>query len=184
MTTNGWIYAMALATITLVSCDDDNSEVNRVLGESDKLFVERAALSNLTEIEFGILATSRATDIRIRTYGDQMTYEHTLSQNELRNLIKPYNNVQWPQSIDSTHQQLWKELSALTGSSFDSMYIASQIIDHQQAVNLFDLQINKGEIPEIQNYAAVYQSEVQEHLQRADSLYRMFSVPRDPELNN
>jgi putative membrane protein len=183
----GWICACALALLSVASCDQDDDSsvtVNHDLDAIDKMFVENAALSSMTEIEFGSLANSRGADSLVRAYGQTMVTEHTVALNELEEISGNYTNVDWPQSLDSTHQQIKQQLLMLGETEFDSVYLRSQVNDHQTALSLFQNESSNGQNHELKNYALKYLPQVEKHLTQADSMYRKFTIPRDPEENN
>jgi putative membrane protein len=188
MKMKGWIYALALSMLSIASCDDDDdnndNNINHDVDEADAMFAEKAALSNMTEIEFGNLATAKGTDSLVRAYGQMMVTEHTTALNELEDISDDYTNIDWPQSLDSTHQQIKQQLISLNGSEFDSVYISSQINDHQTALTLFQNESTSGKNQQLKNYASKYLPHIEEHLDRADSMGTMFETPRDPEGNN
>ena len=63
-------------------------------------------------------------------------------------------------------------LNSLSGHSFDSAYISSQVMDHQAAVTLFQNEISNGNNSSVKSYASTYLPHIQMHLQKADSLSR------------
>jgi putative membrane protein len=63
-------------------------------------------------------------------------------------------------------------LNSLSGRSFDTAYINSQIKDHQKTLSIFQMEINDGDNQNVRNYASKYLPHIQMHLQKADSLSR------------
>jgi putative membrane protein len=155
---------------TAMACDEDDNESKRSLASTDKTFVEGAALSNMTEIEFGTLAATRGNSEMVRDYGEQMVSEHTMAQNSLRILGNAYENVDFPESLDAQHQQIRQQLMDMSGYSFDSMYISSQINDHQMTLDMFESELASGVEEPVRNYAAKYRPNIEMHLEKADSI--------------
>jgi putative membrane protein len=185
MKMKGWIYTLIVALFGVFACDnDDDNYVNRDLEDADVMFVEKAALSNMAEIALGNLAASKGSDSVVRAYGQMMVTEHNLSLSELQQISENYMNVDWPESLDSAHLQMKQQLFSLGGLQFDSMYIRSQVNDHQAALTLFETQSASGNNQLLKNYAGKYVPHIQQHLDQADSINAMFSTPRDPEGGN
>jgi putative membrane protein len=169
MKTRLWIYAaMFAATILWSACDDD--EDGRSLNDADETFVEKAALSNMTEIEFGQMAATNGNDQMVRDFGQHMVNAHTTAQNELRNIANDYNDIDWPEELDQQHQQMRQQLMNMTGYSFDSLYMKSQVMDHEATRTVFETEVNGGTEQSVKSYASKYLPHIEEHLQKADSI--------------
>ncbi|GAL87648.1 membrane protein [Sporocytophaga myxococcoides] len=151
--------------------DDDNAPPQQVqtLSVTDSVFIKNASLSNIAEIDLGQLAASKATDDSIRAFGAFMVNEHTLAQNDL-NALALQKNVSIPQEPDSLHKAIKQQLQVLNGYKFDSLYISTQVVDHQKAQQIFNTEINSGQDQDVINYANKYLPHINEHLQKATQL--------------
>src|SRR5687768_13546169 len=97
MKTNKWIYAvLMIASLSWVACDDDDDN-KPSLNDTDETFVEKAALANRTEVQFGELASTKATDPLVKDFAMKMVQEHNTAQNELKDISDGYNDVDWPE---------------------------------------------------------------------------------------
>ena len=72
------------------------------------------------------------------------------------------------------HVALGAQLLTLDGRAFDSVYIHSQVSDHQKAITFFQNEIDKGNNSRLKNYANTQLPHLQEHLRIADSLAANF----------
>jgi putative membrane protein len=98
-----------------------------------------------------------------------MVTDHTTAQNDLKTLGTNVN-VAVADSIDSMHGSLIDTLKTLSGRAFDSVYIMSQIKDHQTVISNFQQEINSGNKTDVISYANKYLPKLQMHLQMADSI--------------
>ena len=163
--------ALLFASALLISaCDDTDDPDNNALNESDKSFTETAAMSNMAEIELGEIAASRGSEPMVREYGVHMMEEHTKAQQDLLDITEDFNNVNWPEDLDAKHQQLKDQLMTMTGYKFDSMYMASQVMDHEMADSLFQVGMTNTTNSRVKQYANMYHPHIQEHLEKADSI--------------
>jgi putative membrane protein len=137
MRTNILMLSVFLASAVWISCDDDDDDNSKDLNQNDMTFVQSASLSNSMEIDFAQLALSKGTDTVVQSFAQLMIDEHTVAQNDLQNLVANYNNVDLTGNMDEEHQQLRQQLMSLTGNSFDSLYMNSQVNDHQETLTLF-----------------------------------------------
>ncbi|HEY0742011.1 MAG TPA: DUF4142 domain-containing protein [Chryseosolibacter sp.] len=163
-------FALLGCCIAAVACDNDDDN-KRSLATTDKTFVQDAARSNLTEIEFGALAATKGNTEMVREFGQHMVDEHTTAQNELRDLANDYGNVDWPDGLDAQHQQIREQLMETSGYSFDSLYMNSQVMDHQMTLEIFNREISGGTEQQVKTYAQKYQPHIQMHHEKADSVF-------------
>lgn len=168
------IYLVIAASMFAAACDDDddNGNNNDMIAEADKSFTEMAALSNRAEIELGGIAATRGSNDLVREFGQHMVDEHTGAQDELEDIADDYDNIDWPDGLDQKHQQIRDQLLNLSGYSFDSLYIASQVMDHEKADSLFQAGMQSTNT-RIQSYATKYHPHIEMHLVKADSIHNV-----------
>ena len=172
MKTNRWIFAILLASLVWVGCDDDDNPIDRPdLNDTDETFVEMAARSNMAEIKFGELAVTKATDSLVKAFAQQMVTEHTTAQNELKNLADNYDGIEWPNDLDEGHDVIMEQLNGAEGVSFDTMYIRSQVTMHEAAVTTFRNATTSSTDARVKAYANKYLPHIEEHREMADSIH-------------
>ena len=159
----------SVALIVFASCkkDKDNNNVN----STDQTFLTQVAIGNKAEVMAGQLAATKATNPAIKSFGQLMVTEHGQAQTDLQNVYSSVGQTM-PDTVDSEHQALMARLNSLTGHSFDTAYINSQVKDHQKTLTIFQSEINDGDNTNVKNYANTYLPHIQMHLQKADSLSR------------
>lgn len=164
--------------LAIAACDEP--EDDQSLNETDRIFVEQAALANIIEMDFANIASARASSEAVRNFATLMITEHTTAQAELQEIVRSYNNVHWPQSLDDTHQEIKRQLQNSSGYRFDSLYMATQVTDHQTTITLFQQQQISGFDKVLKSYANKHLPELQEHLQMAQSIHG-FLLTQEPE---
>jgi len=159
----------SVALIVFASCkkDKDNNNVN----STDQTFLTQVAIGNKAEVMAGQLAATKATNPAIKSFGQLMVTEHGQAQTDLQNVYSSVGQTM-PDTVDAEHQALMARLNSLTGHSFDTAYINSQVKDHQKTLTIFQSEINDGDNSNVKNYANTYLPHIQMHLQKADSLSR------------
>lgn len=166
-----WTMMLICASLgVFTACDDDDDDNRPDLTDTDETFVERAARANLTEVEFGELASQQATDPAVRAFAQQMIDEHTTAQNELKTIADKYDDVDWPTGMDEQHRQLRETLTSLTGYPFDSAYMVSQVMDHENTRALFQNAVDDADEPEVKAYATKYLPHIEQHLTEATQI--------------
>jgi putative membrane protein len=165
----GHYLLMTAAILAFSACNDEDDEPNNPVSEQDRNFALKASYSNLAEIEMGQLAVSEALDESVRDFAEMMVTDHTNAQNQLANLAESLD-IDLPDTLKTEHQAIQAQLMALEGAAFDSAYISSQVIAHQQAQQIFQTQIDQGLNPQLKDYAANTLTHILMHLERAIEL--------------
>lgn len=157
-----------LALTILSSCDKDDNDNNDV-NSTDRSFVTQVAIGNKAEIMAGQLAVTKGNSAGVKAYGQLMVTEHGLAQTDLQNVASGIG-ITLPDTVDAEHQALMVRLNSLSGYSFDTAYINSQVKDHQKTLSIFQMEVSSGNNTTVRNYANKYLPHIQMHLQSADSL--------------
>lgn len=134
------------------------------LTAQDKMFMTKAAIGNMAEINAGQLAVAQASSDSVKTFGQQMITDHTNCLNELK-AIADSLQVTLPAEPDAEHKAVAQQLMNKKGAAFDQAYIQSQIKDHKKVIALFKKQASGGGNPRLQAFAQKYLPAVQMHLQ-------------------
>ncbi len=158
-----------ILSVGAVSCSDDDDNGNPIdseISEQDREFARNATFSNLAEIEMGELAASKGNLEAVRAFGQMMVTAHTTAQNRLETIVDSLN-IEIPDTLTTEHQTMHDQLSALSGEAFDSAYIVSQVVAHEEAEEIFEKQDDDGENDALENYAEENLPHIRMHLERA-----------------
>ena len=181
MKTNKWIYAIVIAALGWVACDDDDDNIlgKPSLNDTDETFVEVAARGNMAEIEFGELAATKATDSLVRAFAQQMVNEHTTAQNELEDLADDYAGVEWPNDLDEGHDEIMEELNNAEGYSFDTLFMKKQVEMHEASASVYQTATTNTTDVRVKAYANKYLPRIEAHLEQADSIETLIITDAD-----
>ncbi|MEH2125946.1 DUF4142 domain-containing protein [Nostoc sp.] len=146
---------------------------------SDKEFMTEAAQGGLAEVQLGQLASQRGTSDAVKQYGQRMVQDHTLVNNQLKQLATQ-KGVTLPTSLDSKNKQVQQSLSKLSGAKFDRQYLNHMLQDHEKDVSAFQTEAEQGQDPEVKAFAAQTLPILQEHLQQVRSLVNPGSSTSTP----
>lgn len=141
----------------------------RYKAETDKLFMVTATQNNLAEIDVARLALTQSASDSIKAFAQMMIDDHTAAQTELASLAQQ-KGVTLPDSTDATHRTFKQRLMLVSGNSFDSAYIQSQVKDHEQTIALFQAEVTNGTDVQVKDYANKLLPKLQMHLQHAQNL--------------
>jgi len=130
----------------------------------------KAAQGGMAEVQFGQIATKRASSNTVRQYAQQMIQEHTKANNELMALAKA-KGVTLPKTIGEKNQKLKERLSSLSGARFDREYMREAgVRSHAEQAKLFERQVERGLDPDVIAFAAKTLPVVRKHLQEAEQI--------------
>ena len=151
----------ALASMALAGCG----------APSTPDFVQKAAMSDMYEVQAGKLAAEKGQSDAVKQFGQQMVDAHTKTTEELTGIVKTKNiKVDPPTKLDAKHQKLIDDLNSATADNFDKAYAKQQVDAHQEAVDLFKKYAPSGDNPDVKQFAEKTLPTIQHHLDEAKKL--------------
>ena len=126
-------------------------------------FTKEAAQGGMAEVQLGKLAAERAGSAAVKLFGQRMVEDHTKANLEL-NQLAARKNIALPQALSSKHQATLDKLSKLAGADFDKAYVEAMVEDHEEDVEAFQAQSEKGADPEVRAFAAKTLPTLRDHL--------------------
>lgn len=134
-------------------------------------FAKTVAISDMFEIQSGQLASEKAQNGDVRSFGKQMVADHTKTSEQLKNLIKDKDvKVELPGKLDAEHQTNLDKLNGLSGNQFDKEFVRMQIDAHQKAIALFEGYAAAGENSDLKSWAKDTLPTLKQHLEHAQKL--------------
>lgn len=165
-----YLVGCLLAAALFTGCDKDDDDANDTdVNNLDREFVLKASMANTAEIDAGQLAAANGTNEGIISFGQMMVTDHSAAKTDLQNIAADLQ-LYAPDSLDERHVMLKAQLMTLSGRAFDSVYIHSQVQDHQEAIALFEREADDGDNDRLENYARSLLPHLRNHLRVADSL--------------
>jgi len=137
---------------------------------SDSSFVTKAAVGGLAEVKLGTLATQKALNSDVKSFGQQMVDDHGKANDELKQLASS-KGVTLPTSLDAKHQATYDKLSKLDGAAFDRAYVQEMVADHQEDVSEFRKESQSGSDSDVKAWAAKTLPTLEHHLQMIQSIH-------------
>jgi putative membrane protein len=168
-------YAICIIAGTIITgCTKPDTKPDTELNKIDMAFLLQASISNTAEIDAGTLASTKATNAEVKKYAQFMVLEHNKAQMELKNVGNRVG-LAVRDTLDPAHRALKTALTnAPAGKTFDSLYINSQVVDHDLTIINFRMEQLSGLNKEVKNYANTYLPHIQMHRESADSIARAY----------
>jgi putative membrane protein len=134
-------------------------------------FVNTAAASDAFEIASSKLALDNSSSAAIKKYANQMIAAHTASTDKLKATVSGLTPALTPDpTLNADQQAKLDSLKGLTGTAFDTAYIAAQQQAHQQAYDMLTAYGATGDVPALKTFATGLAPTVAAHLNRAKGL--------------
>lgn len=154
-----------------VEVGNNKVEVTLQKGEKidDRTFVEKAALSGMTEVKLGQLATQKAAHADVKKFGQKMVTDHGKANQELKQIATKFN-IELPKDLDEKHMEIVKKFSQLEGKDFDRQYMKEMVKEHEEDIKLFEQQASQGKNTELKQFASKSLPILREHLNMAKEI--------------
>jgi len=139
------------------------------MAQQDMTFAEKAAISDMFEIQAGKLAQDQAKEQGVKQFGSHMVADHTKTSDAMKTMARE-KSMTLPTKLDSEHQQKLDKLRGLKGGQFDSAYLQGQMDAHQTAVALFRQQAENGKDADLRRFAEQSLPTLEQHLRQVRDL--------------
>jgi len=132
-------------------------------------FVDDASAKGIAEIEGGKLALEKGQSADVKKFAQQMIDDHTAANEKLKALAAAKKlDVADDAELMSKAKELILKLRE--GESFDKAYANNQVVAHEQTIELFRDQAEKGEDAELKAFAKTTLPKLEGHLKMAKDL--------------
>jgi len=139
------------------------------LSPADRLFLEKAAMAGMAEVELGELAQQKATSIPVRVFGERMVQDHSEANDQLK-VIASTKGAQFPAELEEKQKATVQNLQKLSSRDFDREYMKQMVASHEQTVADFKKQAESGNDADLKGFAASSLPKLEGHLKTARSL--------------
>jgi putative membrane protein len=129
----------------------------------DKMFVEKAAVGGMFEVESGKLAQDKAASQDVKDFGSKMVEDHGKANDELKG-IATTEGLEVPSALDAKHQKMLDTLNGLSGAAFDKEYLKDMTAGHKATDALMEKEANSGQDTDLKAFAAKTDQTVKMHI--------------------
>jgi putative membrane protein len=132
------------------------------------VFVKKAALDGMTEVEAGKVALNKSQDPQIRSFAQRMVKDHGKAGAELESIAKA-KGLDAPKQLDTEHKAMLNSLEGKSGADFDRAYSEHMNMDHSKAIALFE-SASLSDDAQLAQFAKKTLPTLQEHKELAQKL--------------
>lgn len=134
--------------------------------EGDTEFAVKAADAGMLEVQLGELAQQKGVSKEVKDLGKMMVDDHSKANEELKALAQT-KNISLPTSLSEKCQKKYNELAEKSGKDFDDAFTDHMVKDHKDDLDLFKKQAEKGDDPDLSQWAAGKVPTLEHHLDMA-----------------
>jgi len=138
------------------------SDASMRASSPDHMFVMEAAQGGMAEVALGRLAGEKASNDRVKQFGERMVADHSKANDELKALAQS-KSINIPADLDAKHKATQDRLSKLSGAAFDRAYIQEMVADHKKDVGEFRKESQSGKDSDVKAWAAKTLPTLEEH---------------------
>ena len=158
------LAAAAAALLLPVGASAQNAQSGKLTD-----FAKKAAVGGMAEVELGKVASEKASNPRVKEFGEKMVADHTKANAALKAAASK-EGITLPTSIDAHEQHEMNEIKNLSGADFDKKYMAEMVEDHKKDVREFEEAAKKDPNSEVGRFAQQTLPTLREHLQMAEDV--------------
>ncbi len=138
-----------------------------MLSAADRRFVMEAARGGMAEVELGKLATQKASNSDVKSFGQMMVDDHTKANDELKSIASS-KGIDVPSDLDAKAKAQKARLEKLSGDEFDRAYLRDMEKDHRKDAAEFKREANSGKDQQLKDFASKTLQTIEKHLQHAE----------------
>ena len=131
-----------------------------------KSFAMKAADGGMAEVELGRLAVQKASNDRVKQFGQKMVDDHSKANNDLK-AAAGQEGIELPADTSSKNKKLMEKLSGLSGAEFDKAYMSAMVKDHVEDVHEFEKASKAPGDSPVKMFATNTLPTLKDHLQMA-----------------
>jgi putative membrane protein len=136
---------------------------------TDQAFVKEAAIGGMAEVDLGQLASTKATNDKVKAFAQRMVMDHGKANDELKTLASS-KNMSVPAMVDAKHKATHDRLDKLSGTAFDRAYVADMLADHRKDAAAFKREATSATDNDVKQFAAKTLPTLEEHLTMVEDL--------------
>jgi putative membrane protein len=141
---------------------------------TDLAFLTEAARGGLAEIKLGKLAEDSGSSEAVKAFGTRMVAEHTKAADKLKEAAAQ-EHIRLSTDLAAREQATYDRLSKLSGADFDRAYAEDMVKDHQQDLQAFQREANRGNDAAIRGFASETVPMIRQHLVQAKEMLKTVS---------
>lgn len=147
--------------------------------QKEKEFLSKAAGAQKAEMAFGLMASDRADNAKVKQFGERMIDDHQKAGMKVKQLALK-ERVDLPTGMPSMQKEKAEQFSPLMGKNFDRAYIGYMLKEHKKDVEAFEQSANELKDHQVRQWASETLPILKEHLKVAKTIADDLGISRQP----
>ncbi|HYG62465.1 MAG TPA: DUF4142 domain-containing protein [Thermoanaerobaculia bacterium] len=139
------------------------------LAAQDRTFAMQAASGGMLEVQLGQLASQKAANAQVRSFGQRMVTDHSQANQRLMQVAQN-KGLDLPTQMMPEHRAHLDMMAPLSGAEFDRMYMSHMIQEHNKDISSFEQQTRSGQDPDLRSFAQQTLPTLRQHRELAQSI--------------
>lgn len=140
--------------------------------EKDADFAVEAAEDGILEVRLAQLAETNATSSEVKTFAKNILADHNRANEELKALALQ-KNIALPATMGDRCQRKYDRIADKNGREFDESFSEYMVKDHKDAIDKYKKEAEKGNDPDLRDWASRKVASLEHHLTMAEDLEDM-----------
>lgn len=151
----------------------DTSPASKMpLSKGDSMFVMKAAVGGMLEVESGKAAQQNGMNDRVKGFGSMLIADHSKANSELMSLVSG-RGITLPTALPADKQKHIDDMMKMQGKAFDKHFVSMMSTDHKKDIAEFEKQANSGDDAELKAFAAKTLPTLKMHLDSVQALAKI-----------
>lgn len=149
-------------------------------GIQSAMFIEKAALGGMMEIELGRLAMEKARNFKVKDFGKLMEQDHTKIAASLKELSAA-KGLKLPTSLSEEDLQQIRKMNKMGVDRFENVYMKMMVQGHKKDIELFKGAANGTDVL-IAGFARKFLPVLESHREKALKIRAHLKMEADKSL--
>jgi putative membrane protein len=171
------LIAIAILGVSPFGAAARESHTDRMVSSVDTTFLSKAAQDDLTNAVFGKLGAQKATNPKVKQFGQRMVDDQARINDQLHALVTN-KGVALPTALDPERNAVKNHLATLTGVAFDRAYMKDMLKDQKHGLAAFRHEAGHGADPDVKAFASRMVPTLEEHVQLAEEALKQVRKKR------
>lgn len=137
---------------------------------TDSGFFKNASAAGVTEVAASKVALERSSSPAVKKFAQTMIDDHTKAGDELKELKSGDKGYSIAEQPTPDGAKIIDAMTRLSGAELNNTYRKMMIADHEEAVAMFEVEVEKGSNPELKDFAKKTLPTLKHHLKDAKAL--------------
>lgn len=149
-------------------------------GIQSAMFIEKAALGGMLEIELSRLAMEKARNFKVKDFGKLMEQDHTKIAASLKELSAA-KGLKLPTSLSEKDLQQIQKMNKMGADRFENVYMKMMVQGHKKDIELFKGAANGTDV-QIAGFARKFLPVLESHRKKALEIRAHLKMEADKSL--